>query len=346
MGVLPPEIILLIIDSVVQSTTPVVFPPSHPVTRTLLSLTLVSKLTSPTAKRLLIKHCLHIGSKERFEKFILPRRDLISGKRKSDSSSTIFSPKGLFLCPYEWQLDEDPKIAKDINILLPAIKNTLTRLVIDIPLRSLYPEDDEHSVRSILRAAFSELTALEEFCSARDELFLESEATPRSEPEVWPLWPRLKRLALYNPDIASRGFLNGVKNCPNLTHLVLTRLDGVGNFPNDHFKHPGLKQLDRVVIVNSVNAPFCREDFLGDDGTFLGELSRAFDENFAAACDVRKPYGGPLLHYVTAPASFEDDTIDDNDIEVRQEWVRDRALDGSLWHLTGDSIYEEYVLPI
>jgi hypothetical protein len=98
-----------------------------------------------------------------------------------------------------------PKSPQLILDLCKIVGPCLTRLVIDIPLRRLRPEDDTKHVRALLRAAFQELVALEEFVSTQDELSLD--VTERdginSDEAVWPTWPNLKRLALYNVDTSS-----------------------------------------------------------------------------------------------------------------------------------------------
>lgn len=330
MVFLPAEVILNIITCLITPSPPVAFPPSDPVTRTLISLTLVSHFTSTIARKLLIKHCLYIDCKRRFNK-------IISLKRKSKTIPTTVSP-GLFLAPYPGSIAESPQIAKDISFLLPSLKNTLTRLVIDIPLRSLYPEDDENSLRSKLRAAFVELTALEEFCSAQDELYLSTDPDGQPEPEVWSCWPRLKRLALYNPDVAHTGFLEGLKKCPKLTHLILTRSDGLVNSPDMYVEHPGLTRLERVTIVNSARARFDKDDLVRTPGTFLGEIERAFRANgsMATAASDEDTCSGPICTYFQIPASPDEK----DDIELCQEWVCRRAIDGSLWDIKGLPIFD------
>ncbi|RJE27604.1 hypothetical protein PHISCL_00029 [Aspergillus sclerotialis] len=332
MVFLPPEVILHIINCLIPSPHPVVFPPSDPVTHTLLSLTLVSRFTLTAARKLLIKHCLYIDCTRRFN-------EITSLKRKSEINPITVSPIGLFLAPYPGAIDESPKIATDIRFLLPSIKNTLTRLVIDIPLRSLYPEDDEISVRPKLRAAFLELIALEEFCSAQDELYLATDPDGSSEPGVWSFWPRLKRLALYNPDVAHIGFLEGLKKCPKLTHLILTRSDGLVNFPDFYFEHPGLTRLERVTIVNSVRARFDKDQLVRTPGTFLGEIELAFRANnsVANAASDEEPCFGPFCTYFQVPASLNEEK---DDIELCQDWVCRRAIDGSLWDLNGMPIFD------
>ncbi|KUI57189.1 hypothetical protein VP1G_04532 [Cytospora mali] len=132
----------------------------------------------------------------------------------------------LYLAPFTRTIDNQPT-AIWVRELFCLIHPTLRRLVIDMPLRSLYPADDHLSVRATLREAFAMLRALEEFASVRDELFLdvlepEWRAGREEEPAVWESWPRLRRLALESV-AAEEGFWRGVAALRGLESLVLVR---------------------------------------------------------------------------------------------------------------------------
>ncbi|KAB5536695.1 hypothetical protein GE09DRAFT_1140976 [Coniochaeta sp. 2T2.1] len=63
----------------------------------------------------------------------------------------------------------------------PAVRRTLLRLVIDMPLRADYENVEE---RNMLREGFAGLSRLEEFVSVRDELFL-SQGRANADAEFW-----------------------------------------------------------------------------------------------------------------------------------------------------------------
>ncbi|GFF26285.1 hypothetical protein IFM61606_09697, partial [Aspergillus udagawae] len=219
MPQLPNELILHTIKLLIPPSLPVSFPPWHPVTRTLISLTLASRFTYHIARELLFRYCLWIDSNKRLD-------NLINLKGGPKGPLQVFSPIGLFLSPFPDDELDDPIVAKHLDQLSSSICGSLRRLVIDIPLRSLYPEDDHQEVRPILRSVFLRLIHLEDFCSAQDELFCAT-MEESSEPAVWSTWPNLRRLALYNADVTSSEFIEGLKRCSNLSHLVLTRPDGL-----------------------------------------------------------------------------------------------------------------------
>jgi len=95
-----------------------------------------------------------------------------------------------------------------------------------MPLRTRYPDEEgSGTVRIPLRRAFQGLERVEEFVSVQDELYLSTLADfPPSEPHVWSLWPKLKRLALYNLDMHDEQIAT-LKAMPMLQDLVLTRPD-------------------------------------------------------------------------------------------------------------------------
>ncbi|KKZ64765.1 hypothetical protein EMCG_09343 [[Emmonsia] crescens] len=331
MPALPNEIILHIIKCLIPSSPPVAFAPWHLVTRTLISLTLVSSLTSRTAKHLLLKHCLYLDSEERLAK-------LISLRQQSLIDLTAASPEGLFLAPFPENSLDCLSIAQNVSLLLSDISGKLTRLVINMPLRCLWPEDDTYHVRSVLHEAFSSLTALEEFCSMQDELFLDTRE--HGQFRVWTTWPRLRCLALYNPCLNSVVFFESIRECSNLTHLVLTRADGLYyDAPADPAGYGSLAQLKRAIVVNTERAllrGMRMEDNLAPaEDTLLGKLKSAWlSKNVGRAC-AEKPESDNFCMAVEVP--IPPDLVEDDqcDIQLCQKWVGARAIDGTLWDMSG-----------
>lgn len=344
MPPLPNEIILHIIKCLIPSSLPVAFAPSHPVTRTLMNLTLVSILTSDAAKRLLLKHCLYLDSEERLA-------SLISLRKQSLIDLIAASPDGLFLAPFPDQNLDYLEIAQNVGLLLSDVSGKLTRLVINMPLRYLHPEDDTNQVRPVLRAAFSGLTALEEFCSIQDELFLDTEEREHDDrqPEVWPTWPRLRRLALYNPCLDSS--VQEFKKCSNLTHLVVTRADGLfAHVPDDPAGFGGLTQLRRAIVVNTErdfihNMNFNRDDRAPAAETLLGRLRGAWIISASAEREFEsESESDDFCTAVKVPIPPELGEDDQADIPLCQDWVGARAIDGTLWDMSGIPFIESVQL--
>ncbi|OGM51157.1 hypothetical protein ABOM_000116 [Aspergillus bombycis] len=322
---IPAEVILHIIECLVPSAHTVAFPPAHPVTQTLISLTLVSSLTHRTAKRLLLKHCLYLDSEKRLD-HVLPQLHTDDGKQEAD-------PMGLFLAPFPNNSLEEPQVVKQVGQLSSYVCGNLRRLVIDVPLRYLYPDEDVQGLRKILRASFVRLTKLEEFCSVQDEMYCDT-TEHGTEPPVWSLWPRLKHLALYNQSVEGLGFLQALQRCSNLTHLVLTRPDSLTE-PIDRGLegHKWWSFLKRVVIVNTAKGHEIEFYTRESDWrmSFLGHMMR-LQHSDRSVSNILSQDTNPLLEYIAvdlSPGRAADD------IGLCQEFVQQHAVQGTLWSYPG-----------
>jgi hypothetical protein len=239
---LPLELIHYIIDFIplAGDNAKIAYEPSHSITKTLLALTRTSRTIYHAARRLLYTHCLYIDSPRRLQRLLISLSAYIGDPAVShpppfleSEPSTIQHETSLYLSPFPEDTINDLSTAQAVYDLLTILAPSLRRLVIDIPLQSLYPEDDGRGIRRILRDGFAQLTSLEMFCSARDELFLSCSAEwpiDQSEENVWSLWPNLKTLALYNCDLDSEKFWSDISKTKNLETLVLTRADSVQDF--------------------------------------------------------------------------------------------------------------------
>jgi hypothetical protein len=223
------DVLIYIVEVVAvdpENASQVAHAPDHIITQTLLSLCLLCRATYPSASRLLHTRCLYISSFTKLARLL----ESLSPDAISSPSPHIPHLHNLFLAPFPDLLDDLPIAVKTAQ-LLTLLGPSLRRLVIDMPLRTLYPEDDHDGVRPILRDTFIQLHNLEEFVSTRDELYLDirdrrGSSTQDSYP--WASWPQLRRLALYNADVSSdTGFWPALFEMRELTSLVLTRADGL-----------------------------------------------------------------------------------------------------------------------
>lgn len=251
---LPADIILLVIDFVVPASiqSPIALSVRSTTTKTLLSLTLTSRTIYPTARRLLYTHCLYINTPRRLLDLLKTLSDPSDLSKPSQNNGHLLPYiTSLYLRPFaSYTTIEDLSIATAVHSLLSILSPHLRRLLIDMPLRSYYPEDDTLGIRPILRSAFADLPALEEFCSVRDELYLDTLVAPSEESLVWSLWPKLRILVLYNVDVSSHRFWKGLGQLENIETVMLTRSDGLEEVD---IKREWRKQFDRVTQPRSLN---------------------------------------------------------------------------------------------
>ncbi|POS72354.1 hypothetical protein DHEL01_v209252 [Diaporthe helianthi] len=347
---LPLELIFSIITSLLGDPRNI-HSPSQSSTKTLLSFTLVCRATYSAATNYLREQCLFIDNDRRLCHLIHTVESTkhrvqgyyggagldIPGSLTIQPGSSLRPISSLYLSPFGQTIDDQPT-AIWVRELFYLIYPTLRRLVIDIPLRSLCPADDHLNVRKTLREAFSLLTALEEFTSVRDELYLdilEPEWPTERETAVWTLWPKLRKLALYNVDADER-FWKLVRSMGALDTVVLTRADGLEStcMKSEYFgaasssgasNETGLEggedesthpRLLKVVIVNtSTNQPNCMAGRWKWDEVDPNSLMEVMTYD--------------------VPTSFYGD---ENPIYLCQDWVKTAALRGEIWDWEGDLV--------
>ena len=328
LGHLPTEILFMIVEAVVPSPTTIAFPPSDSTTKTLRALCCVSAAVYPTALRLLVTHCLYIDDQHRLDQLLLFLGHVVSRLDGLDTTlpsvPLIQHIRSLYLAPFPPHTINKMPIARSVNNLFSIISPSLINLVIDMPLRSLYPGEDVEQVRPILRAAFEQLSSIEVFCTVRDELFLAthhhfSELLGVELP-VWLLWRNLRVLALYNPDL-SHGLCRKLANLRKLTTLVLTRADGLvdgADFKNDWAFQNRLPNNSLVIsLVNTWGLHV------------LPTASAAWTAEDVIA-----------VRQVDVPVSYY---ADEDVITLCQDWVKQRALRGELEDLGGTLLVRDDV---
>jgi|TARA_R110002003_G_scaffold48_28_gene4192 hypothetical protein len=216
----------------------------------------------------------------------------------------------LTLAPFEYDIDDLP-LCSWVRELFCFTCESLTKLVIDIPLRTCYPEDDHLAVRPVLREGFERLVNLVEFVSTQDELYLD--VVRRENACVWEQWPKLKRLALYNV-AADETFWRRVAHHPSLDVLILSNPDCINEVdPKAAF----LKHATR-----SLSATVCYASYRRMDVPDYASHStwKAID-----------PKGRLMIMFKCITDDlWERDTF--------QACIRSAGEDGSLWHWQGEEI--------
>jgi len=338
---IPPEIILEIISHVPPKNPRAILSPTDPTSRTLLSLSLVSKLTRQHVKPYIGAHCIYLDSEARLDRFLnipmAPRPD-------------FHHITALYLAPFtprlgpvqnfptgEWSESmvdtiDHPPTAKSVRDLLFQLGPHLKRIIVDIPLRSLYPGDDFSNVRRNLRDGFEFLASLEELVSVRDELYLDvNEPTElfHRDSNLIEKWKNLKKVALYNvyPDRGFDSFWSTMAGLLQLDTLVLTRDDGTAELTRDA-KQCLNRRREKKVKVLRVNA------FKGNSQYNFHQLQHPppplpLDPD---------PEG--LISVMWLPLEYvepgDGDPHYEDEIGFCQNWVRKEALKGELWDHEGE----------
>ncbi|PYH93570.1 hypothetical protein BO71DRAFT_254486 [Aspergillus ellipticus CBS 707.79] len=345
---LPPEIIQLIIEYIIPPNPPVAFPMFSEEVDTLVNLTLVSRFTRQIANRLLINHCLLIDEERLLQNLLECQPPDLVGPSSAARGAHVQNKAaaGLVLALLD---AEKPSVAKQIDQLSFYLCRRLTRLVIDLPLRFYHPQLADDTVRPTLREAFLRLTQLEEFCSAADDLCLDTKGLPfvwevpsdqleedDYEPPVWSLWPRLRRLALCEVDVTSMQFIGGLRRCSNLTHLVLVAPSGLDTPTRSGWQGPGfLPSLERLLIVDSEDEfeDVGGKENLGGETGFVRQVFKCHQSREKAGQDdlLQGETGASFESLVTKIAfPVPAHRMGDDDI-ICHGWLLDASIDGTIW---------------
>ncbi|KAA8916826.1 hypothetical protein TRICI_000945 [Trichomonascus ciferrii] len=248
--------------------------------KTLLSFTLVCWATYSEATRYLFDRCVYIDSSARLEKLL-------------DHNVDWDKVKSVYLAPFDngvLELD----VAKQVYQLFSSIPH-VRQLVIDMPLRSLYPEEDVQGIRPILREAFEMLCSVEALTSVRDELYLDTAVDGWT---VWSKWTNLRRLCLYNANVDVE-FWSDVQKLKSLDTLVLVRPDGI--FEVNDFAPPTL--IERAFRIIHVD--------VHEEAIEIALLRSVLGES--------TPVESRIVQY------------EEDEITECQLWTKAKALNGSLW---------------
>ncbi|KAJ3495165.1 hypothetical protein NLG97_g3592 [Lecanicillium saksenae] len=361
---LPWELILQIVNCFSPQRPDAILPASDAATKALVALTRVCRSIYPAASSLLYQHCVYVDSRERamaLARTLSPRKE----------GSVLFPREitKIFLGPYPNARDSDSTSSDDsvsplddrplalcIHDLLTTVAPTLRTLVIDMPLRSLYPEDDTNGVRLLLRQGFTSLEHLEAFVSVRDELYL-AVLHPRDYSlPVWvDYWPNLRRLSLYNEDFDRDMMWSCVASKRHLEMAIFARPDGTGSDSEDEQAIEGWRRLAGINVKRAwiealemgssgneqqhlttrdlttrITLVFADSDILSqpDFSNFEREWQELDPENRIEI----------LLADVPAPIVLEDDAVGGAEVnhpELTQEFVKKLALEGKLWDKDG-----------
>ncbi|KAF4124103.1 hypothetical protein GMORB2_5819 [Geosmithia morbida] len=314
---LPPEIIQLIVESVLPANPRSLIATSHSATRTLLSLTRVSRLTYRVATRLLRQRCVYIDSRRRLGDLLLCMNRMVP--TVAPPMPSLRHLTSLYLSPFEGGSLDDQPTALWVRELLCEVSSTLRRLVVHMPFRSLDPLDDHLNVRKALREGFQHLSHLEEFVCLGEYPAL---SVADEHTDVWRLWPDLRRLALFDVPADSHWLWWDVATLTRLERVVLVQprnLDAV-NIKDEYFHklprdHPALDRNIRLTLLDTAH-----------------HLPDALDVSRWASID---PRGRMAVDMYEVPMPFYGD---ETPADLVIDWVRRGALDGRLWDWKGTEV--------
>uniref|UniRef100_A0A8H7K4T3 F-box domain-containing protein n=1 Tax=Bionectria ochroleuca TaxID=29856 RepID=A0A8H7K4T3_BIOOC len=348
---------------------------SHETTKTLMALMRVCKSANTAASPIFARHCVFLDSEDRTLRFARCLAVAASVPEPAHQSpfrsvSDIFMESFLefktenleTLAVVQKEIEDDnaddeedensssdyvpvPRphpelkdlpVAVAVRDIFLAVAPTLKRLIINIPLRSLWPEDDELGVRALLRSGFEALINLEEFVSVQDELFLiTSKELPSDEVEVWAkYWPNLRRLYLYDKFLED-SFWQDVMGCPQLNSVTLGRPDGNHVSEPADIKRDWISTLAGHRVGGNVYWGPIRPltviifDMDGEHCSITG---------FNPSWETLDPDERIRIRYAKAPNSGipKDEASPRDSVHV---WVRKHAFAGMLWSETAIQAY-------
>jgi hypothetical protein len=306
---IPIELVLNIITCSLPNAPDALLNAAHPTTKLLLSFSLVCRETRRLAIRYLAQHCVYLDSRfERLDCYL----------QAVSTQPALRHITSLSLAPFESDIN-DWGICCLVRELLCCTCETLKKLVIDIPLRSITPSQDRGGLRSVLREGFEKLINLEEFVDIQDELFLD--VTEREQAFVWRSWPKLKRMALGGASL-DPAFWRQVALHSSLETLFVTGPDEMRSYdPKTEYLKHAIRPL-RFVVLTTLSWRVERSDYFWDcNWESLDPTNQMTVQEYLL------PYcleGGTMR---SAPRR-------------RKEFVRRAAEDGSLFRWEGKQILQ------
>jgi hypothetical protein len=306
---LPIELVLNIMTCSLPNAPDAILNAAHPTTKLLLSFSLVCRETRRLAVRYLAQHCVCLDS--RFERLDYYLQAALTQPALQRVTSLSLAPFGTNI--HDWG------VCCSVRELLCCTCETLKKLVIDIPLRSITPSRDRLGLRPVLREGFERLVNLEEFVNIQDELSLD--VTEREQAFVWRKWPKLKRMALGGASLEPT-FWRQVALHSSLEILFVTSPDEIRSYdPKAEYLKHTTRPL-RFVVLTTPSWRVERSDYFWE-----------------CNWDSLDPTNRMSVQEYLLPYCLEGGTV--RSAPRRQkEFVRRAAEDGSLFKWEGKQILQ------
>ncbi|KAH7153500.1 hypothetical protein EDB81DRAFT_791504 [Dactylonectria macrodidyma] len=283
---LPLELILQIVEASLPGGGPqFIANVSTPGAQLLVAWSQVCRATYEPATRLLRQHFIYIDSFARLRAFLR----CLSASKASGPASTLppAIPPGSISSIY-LGLSMDPflgSVAGSLMIgdLFIELGDSVRRLILDVPLRSLDQESGlDMAFDQRLSEGLSALSNVEEFVSAGGLPTLDFW---RHESNFWKRWPKLRRLAGFQANIAEESLWYHVARARALEQVVIShshllRVDK-WNFKRAIAKYwrlesggdPILARRMRIVLADHEFTPSLIDDSEGDKNDPMGLVS-------------------------------------------------------------------------
>ncbi|KAM5342136.1 hypothetical protein ACJ41O_015167 [Fusarium nematophilum] len=315
---LPLELILQIVEASLPTVgSSSITDVSTPEAQLLVAWLQVCRATYEPATRLLRQRCAYIDSFSRLQKFI----HCLAASNQPDSTSTLppALPPGSISSIYLGfgmdPLQASVAAALAIRNLFTQLGSSVRRLILDLPFRRLAQETGtvfNHHVSSGLSA----LSNVEEFVTTGG---LSTIDFWRPESDLWERWPKLRRLAGFQVNIAEELLWFNVARARALEQIFISRAQLL-RIDKWNFKHaigkywhfesggnPTLARCMRIVLADHEFSPSFIDDSEGTTNDPMGLISVS---KFAV------PMSG--VGFVRT-----DDAC--------REWMIHGAMDGTLW---------------
>ncbi|KAI1503763.1 hypothetical protein F5X99DRAFT_374397 [Biscogniauxia marginata] len=307
---IPLELIFQAMTSLLPSNPAAVIPASHDATQLLVAFGLVSRATHELSVQKLQQHCLYLDCKNRLRRFLI----CLEASRQSNVRlpSVFRDITSLYLAPFDYTLD-NLSTARWVWELFRHTRESLRRLIIDVPFNGLSPRDDHLSVGPVLREGLSQLTKLEELVCQPEAAGFNMNVDPSEQRKrMLQQWPNLRRLGIRQPTCNER-FWQCLAGLPNLelavlgtpSHMISTE---VARRPSSR-QHA--EQPITVVLAEYMPGGRLPMSFALPGGLVEDDMMRIM------------VFKIPVLREQMA------------DIEPGSRWLMQTALDGELWDERG-----------
>ncbi|KAG8957600.1 hypothetical protein FRC00_003753 [Tulasnella sp. 408] len=322
---LPTEIRRQIVEDVGMPLHPSQYLIPHPQRQALCSLSLVSSVFHSIATEVL------------HERVHITPQNIGSFVQRIMEPGMAGPPKVKFLAFVGFASElRDYELDLVIAILQELPSETVTNILLDMPLRSIYrePEPGDDPESSVLRMtdALNRFFNVKEFVSVRDEAHLLGWWTG---PVVWPHWPQIQRVALYNPEILEERFIEAVVQTKSLRLICFLNPRLVGGAETDEDFSELIDQAELELSFLFLDA-----ENMGDeetDGDYVGIAKEDWHSDPLLRYAINQPDRVTLVDVEEITDSLDRRSPN----STPTDWFFKLAVSGRLWELGRFGISED-----